>query len=135
MQFFGKISPEEFKRDILITCCRCCFHCLHNWTTSTQKIKKIVKQTEIFGNYVTLIIVTAIEDLSSIISIIWSSIFSTLLLSLLCDFLKNSETSQQQMIQGRGFYVVSYLLEKVRFNICKCEYIIFAPPPYGCSTT
>ncbi|XP_028409384.1 neurobeachin-like [Dendronephthya gigantea] len=36
----------------------------------------------------------------------------TLLLSLLCDFMKNSETSQQQMIQGRGFYVVSYLLEK-----------------------
>ena len=44
----------------------------------------------------------------------YNFIFSTLLLSLLCDFMKNSETSQQQMIQGRGFYVVSYLLEKVQ---------------------
>jgi len=41
---------------------------------------------------------------------------STTLFDLLCDLLKNSDTLQQQMIQSRGFLVISHLLEEVIYN-------------------
>jgi len=41
---------------------------------------------------------------------------STTLFDLLCDLLKNSDTLQQQMIQSRGFLVISHLLEEVIYT-------------------
>ena len=38
--------------------------------------------------------------------------FSATLMDLLCDLLENSDTLQQQMIQTRGFLVISQLLEE-----------------------
>ena len=39
--------------------------------------------------------------------------YSPLLLHLLCDLLKGSMSTQQQMVQGRGFVILGYLLQKV----------------------
>ena len=48
-------------------------------------------------------------------------------MALICDLLESSVTIQQQLIQNKGFLVISYLLEKVRiylfynrFPIRKC---------------
>ena len=37
-------------------------------------------------------------------------------MALICDLLESSVTIQQQLIQNKGFLVVSYLLEKVGEN-------------------
>ncbi len=39
--------------------------------------------------------------------------FSSSLMSLICDLLESSVNIQQQLIQNKGFLVISYLLEKV----------------------
>ena len=39
---------------------------------------------------------------------------SSTLMALICDLLESSVTIQQQLIQNKGFLVISYLLEKVR---------------------
>jgi hypothetical protein len=39
--------------------------------------------------------------------------FSAILLSLVCNLLSNSVTHQQQMVQNRGFLLISHLLQKV----------------------
>ena len=41
-------------------------------------------------------------------------LFSSSLMSLICDLLESSVNIQQQLIQNKGFLVISYLLEKVR---------------------
>ncbi len=38
---------------------------------------------------------------------------SSTLMALLCDLLESSTNIQQQLIQNKGFLVISYLLEKV----------------------
>ena len=39
---------------------------------------------------------------------------SSTLMALICDLLESSVNIQQQLIQNKGFLVISYLLEKVR---------------------
>ena len=38
-------------------------------------------------------------------------------MALICDLLESSITIQQQLIQNKGFLVISYLLEKVCIHV------------------
>ena len=105
--------------------CRWLFICL--FTNHLQIKKHMYVWMSLFTSY------CAMKTNIHIISVLCSSLFylfclysyssklykyvylfcSPLLLGLLCDLLKGSVSTQQQMVQGRGFVILGYLLQKV----------------------
>lgn len=58
------------------------------------------------------------------ISYLWFFVCSATLLAFLVELLKSSVAMQEQMLGGKGFLVIGYLLEKVWWDLYKISLLI-----------